>query len=202
METDQFLHVVEDCASMRAYTATILEDAGFLVRRHPDASSLLANPTSLDDSCILTDIRMPQIDGLELLTRIRTVGATIPVIVMTAHGDVATAVRAMKLGASDFIEKPFAPEALLRAVRAARYSRRLEQLSLARAITTERLARLTGRERQVLERVLRGRTHREIGHELAISPRTVEVFRSRLMAKMECETVQDLVRMAIEAGEA
>ncbi|MDN3574993.1 response regulator transcription factor [Methylobacterium longum] len=133
--------------------------------------------------------------------------AYLPVVVMTGYAEVTTAVRAMKLGAYDFIEKPFPPQTLLRAVRSAIRCRRANGYDVKQAIIAERLDRLTSRERQVLDRVLLGRvllgrTNRDIGDELAISPRTVEVFRAWLMKKMECETVQDLVRAALQAGEA
>ena len=202
METKPLIHLVDDSASVRASTAILLKSASFAVREHADAREILAELAQLDGDCLLTDMRMPRIDGLELLTRLRAAGSTLPVVVMSGYGDVATAVRAMKLGAYDFIEKPFRSKALLRAVRSAVRCRRAYGYDVTQAITVERLGRLTSRERQVLARVLLGRTHRDIGEELAISHRTVEVFRARLMAKMECETVQDLVRAALEAGEA
>ena len=195
-----FVHLVDDSAVMRATAAAILEGGGFAVREHANAAGVLAQESLADAECVLTDLRMPRIDGFELLIRLREAGATVPVVVMTGHGDVSMAVRAMKLGACDFIEKPFLPDTLLRAVRSA--SRHAGPASgiTRRAIAAERLARLTEREGQVLDRILQGRTHREIGEELGISPRTVEVFRSRVMAKTECGTVQDLVRVGLEAG--
>lgn len=196
------IHLVDDCASMRASTASLLEAASFAVREHANVGWILTEMAQLDGDCLLTDMRMPRIDGLELLTRLRAAGSTLPVVVMTGYADVTTAVRAMKLGAHDFIEKPFPPQDLLRAVRSAIRCRRAHGYDVKQAIIAERLGRLTSRERQVLDRVLLGRTHRDIGDELAISPRTVEVFRARIMTKMECETVQDLVRAALEAGAA
>ncbi|MDN3575106.1 response regulator transcription factor [Methylobacterium longum] len=193
---------MDDCASVRESTASLLESASLTVREHANAGRILSEMAQLDGDCILTDLRMPRIDGLELLTRLRAAGCNLPVVVMTGYGDVTTAVRAMKLGAQDFIEKPFPPQALLRAVRSAIRCRRANGYDVRQAIIAWRLDRLTSRERQVLDRVLLGRTNRDIGDELAISPRTVEVFRARLMKKMECETVQDLVHAALQAGEA
>jgi len=197
----QFLvHIVDDSASLRAMTAAILDEAGFGVREHVSAAELLATPARIDGDCILTDIRMPRIDGLEFLSRLRALGLTIPVIVVTGHGDVPTAVRAMKLGACDFIEKPFHPETLLTALRKALCGTRSARPDIDETAVAEHIGRLTRRERQVMDLILIGRTHRQIADELAISPRTVEIFRSRLMAKMECGTVQALVRATLKAG--
>ncbi len=185
---------------MRATAAAVLEAAGFVVREHATAAGLLAEPALPQADGILTDLRMPRIDGLELLVRLRSAGSTVPVVVMTGHGEVSMAVRAMKLGACDFIEKPFPPETLIQAMRSAVREAGTPSNAARRALAAERLARLTDRERQVLERILAGRTHRETGEELGISPRTVEVFRARIMAKTQCETLQDLVRTGLEAG--
>lgn len=198
--TKHLVHLVDDSASLRAMTAAILDEAGIAVKEHVSALSLLAAPADIDGDCIITDIRMPPIDGLEFLMRLRAAGATVPVIVLTGHGDVATAVRAMKLGACDFIEKPFHPTTLLAAVRAAINGRGGGARDVSPAVIAEQIGRLTPRERQVMALILIGRTHREIGEELTISPRTVEVFRARIMTKMDCRTVQDLVRAAMRAG--
>ncbi len=200
MVARQLVHLVDDSAAMRATVAAILESDGMVVREHATAGSLLAESAVSDADCVLTDLRMPRVDGLELLIRLRKAGSGVPVIVMTGHGDVSLAVRAMKLGACDFIEKPFRPDTLLQAVRGAAHEAGTSPCSVRRALALERIARLTGRERQVFDRILCGRTHRETGDELGISPRTVEVFRSRIMAKTECATIQDLVRTGIEAG--
>lgn len=200
MPANRLVHIVDDSAALRAMTAAILDEAGIAVREHVSAAALLAAPYQIDGDCILTDIRMPRIDGLEFLTRLRGMGLTIPVIVVTGFGDVPTAVRAMKLGACDFIEKPFHPDMLLAALRRALCEAGPPRQSIDRAIVVEHIGRLTPRERQVMDLILVGRTHRQIGDALAISPRTVEIFRSRIMAKMECETVQALVRAAIQAG--
>ncbi|AWN53221.1 response regulator [Methylobacterium sp. 17Sr1-1] len=200
METGQLVHLVDDSAAMRSLAADILSGAGFTVREHPAADSLLGDPALAEAGCVVTDFRMPRIDGLDLLSRLRAGGSLVPVILLTAHADVSTAVRAMKLGAFDFIEKPFAPRALVQAVRSAVRGSRSASPDVRHALASERLSRLTERERQVLARILLGLTHREIGDDLAISHRTVEVFRARIMAKTECASVQDLVRIALEAG--
>lgn len=200
MDARPLVHLVEDSAAMRATIMAILECSGFRVREHANAGGLLSEGCLPDADCVLTDLRLPGIDGLSLLTRLRAVGSVVPVIVVTGHGDVALAVRAMKLGACDFIEKPFHPDALVQAVRAAVTDPITPSRKAHRALARERFARLTQREEQILDQVLLGLSHREIGDHLAISPRTVEVFRSRIMAKTECHTVQELVRVAIEAG--
>lgn len=202
MSPNHLVHIVDDSASLRAMTAAVLESAGLAVQEHASPASMLAAPARIDGDCIVTDIRMPRIDGIEFLTRLRAAGVTIPVIVLTGHGDVSTAVRVMKLGASDFLEKPYLPAELLSAIRGAIQGRRAAGTEIRRAVASEQIERLTRRERQVMDLIVAGRTHREIGNELSISPRTVEVFRARIMAKMECETVQDLVRAALLAGRA
>lgn len=200
MDPQPLVQLVEDSAAMRATVACILRGDGFAVREHGSACGLLAHGALARTDCVLTDLRMPRIDGIELLTRLRAAGSTVPVVVMTGYGEVSMAVRAMKLGARDFIEKPFAPDTVLRAVRAAVRETETPCKATRQALANERLGRLTEREGEVLGWLLTGLSHREIGEGLSISPRTVEVFRSRIMAKAECRSVQELVRVALDAG--
>jgi len=198
MGTHQLVHVVEGCLSTRAMIASVLEAAGLRVRQYADPGLLLDECGHLQGGCVLADVRLPRVDGIELMHRLHAAGARLPVVMMSGHGDVATAVRAMKLGAADIIEKPLEAEVLLETVRAA--LRAGAAPAGSDGAGSALIARLTARERQVLDHILTGHKHREIGLALGISPRTVEVFRSRVMAKMECDTIQDLMRAAMAAG--
>lgn len=200
MGTHQLVHVVEACVSTRAMIASVLEAAGLRVRQYADPGLLLDECVHLQAGCVLADVRLPRVDGIELMNRLHAAGARLPVVMMSGHGDVATAVRAMKLGAADIIEKPLEAEVLLDTVRAALRAGPGAPSAGNEGAGAALIARLTARERQVLDHILTGRKHREIGLALGISPRTVEVFRSRVMAKMECDTIQDLMRAAMAAG--
>jgi two-component system response regulator FixJ len=195
------VHVVDDDPAMRDSVAFLLGTEGFEVRLYEVGTDLLDRLTRSATGCVLTDIRMPGLDGLELLRRLRSVGHALPVIMMTGHGDVPLAVEAMKLGACDFIEKPFDDEALLQALRSA-----LERGGPAEAADptlrefVRRVGTLSERERQVLDQLVAGGTSKEIGRSLDISPRTVEIYRAKLMAKTQAATLQELVRWAVLAG--
>lgn len=200
MATD-LVHVVDDDLAMRDSLGFLLETGGFEVRLYEAGADLLDALSKPAAGCVLTDIRMPGIDGLELLRRLRTAGHTLPVVMMTGHGDVPLAVEAMKLGACDFIEKPFDDEALIQALRSA-----LERGGAAGAVDptlrefVRRVGTLSERERQVLDHLVAGRTSKEIGRTLDISPRTVEIYRAKLMAKTRAENLQELVRWSVLAG--
>lgn len=190
------IHVVDDDAAMRHSLALLLGVFGHRVVEHDGAATLLDEPGRLN-GCIVADLRMPDIDGLEMLARLRIAGSPVPVVLMTGHGDIPTAVRAMKLGACDVLEKPFAAAHLLDAVRAAlAVEAGTPPANDDDAAFTARVSRLTGRERDVLHLVLRGRTNKEIGQALDISHRTVEIHRAKVMTKTGCECVQTLVRRA------
>ena len=156
----------------------------------------------IKDGCVVTDVRMPGIDGLELQRRLGELERRLPVIVMTGHGDVPLAVEAMKAGAVDFIEKPFDDEVMLSAIRAALARQADDRERHARtAAIQERIARLSDRERDVLDRLVAGKANKVIAYELGISPRTVEVYRANVMTKMQADSLSELVRMAlIESG--
>ena len=176
----------------------MLEAEGFAVETFDRARAFVDSYDRAGRSCIVTDVRMPDMDGLALLQALKARGPLPPVIVITGHGDVPLAVRAMKLGARDFIEKPFDPGALIRSIREllappARAGGADDQLG-------RRLAALTPREREVLEQLVIGRPNKAIARELGISPRTVEIHRARVMEKMQAESLSQLVRMAFVAG--
>ncbi len=200
------VHVVDDDAAMRDSLRLLLEVSGFTVRTHDSAAAFLAAAGDGDNkgaSCVLTDVRMPEIDGLELLRRLHDLDVRMPVIVMTGQGDIAIAVRAMKAGAVDFLEKPFADDSLFDAVRRAlEQSARLREVAASSAEAAGRLATLTPREREVLDLLVSGLPNKAIANTLGASPRTIEVHRARVLEKLKAHSLPDLVRLvlAAEAG--
>ncbi|MCJ2056971.1 response regulator [Methylobacterium sp. J-048] len=189
------IHVVDDDDAMRHSLALLLGVFGHRVVEHTGAATLIEEPGRLN-GCIVADLRMPHIDGLEMLARLRAAGSMVPVVMMTGHGDVPTAVRAIKLGACDFLEKPFEAALLLDAVRTALVGDDGTRPTSDDADFAAQVHRLTGRERDVLHHVLLGRTNKEIGQALDISYRTVEIHRAKVMSKTRCACVQTLVRRA------
>ena len=198
MAADGVVHVIDDDADVRQSLAFLLSTAGLAVRVHDSAVTFLEALPEIREGCVVTDIRMPGIDGLELQRRLGELKRRLPVIVMTGHGDVPLAVEAMKAGAIDFIEKPFDDEVMLSAIRAAltRHASDRDRTERAAAIQ-ERIARLSDREREVLERLVAGKANKVIAYELGISARTVEVYRANVMTKMQADSLSELVRMAL-----
>lgn len=196
---DVIVHIVDDEESVRNSLAFLLGAAGFAVRTHTSATAFLEVAPGIRNGCLVTDLRMPDIDGVELLRRLRESGAMLPAIVVTGHGDVQMAVEAMKSGALDFIEKPFSDETLIDSIRRAvdKASSILDADAAAGKIR-ERIASLSERERQVLKGVVQGHPNKTIAFELGISPRTVEVYRAGLMAKMQARSLPELVRMVMD----
>ena len=193
--------IVDDDEAIRESLAFLLGTAGFKVSLFELASKFLEALPDLKVGCLITDIRMPEIDGLELMRRLRAAGRSFPVIVMTGHADVPLAVEAMKLGAFEFLEKPFDDKQLIERINAA-----LEQGAAVAAAAqetreiSERIAKLTERERQVLERLVVGQSNKAIGRDLDISPRTVEIYRANVMGKMKVSSISELVRLTLRAG--
>jgi two-component system response regulator FixJ len=201
MAADRIVHVIDDDEAMRDSLAFLLDTAGIAVKTYDSATGFLDALPGIESGCVVTDVRMPGMSGIDLLRRLREAGASMPVIVITGHGDVPLAVEAMKLGAADFLEKPFDDEALLSSIRSALTRRRAYEEEVGRVAEVQaRLASLSARERQVLDGLVAGNPNKTIAFDLGISPRTVEVYRANLMTKMAAASLSDLVRMAIVAG--
>ena len=201
MTDAETVHVVDDDAAVRGSLQFLLESAGLRVATHPSAEAFLDAAACAPVGCVLTDLRMPGLGGLALQAELLARGRHIPVIVMTGHGDVPTAVRALKDGAIDFLEKPFADEQLFDAVRRALDAgRAVRTAEAAAAAAAQRLARLTPREREVMEGLVAGRASKEIARDLGTSPRTIEVHRLRVMGKLEVQSLPDLVRLVQAAA--
>ena len=201
--SDPVVHVVDDDAAVRDSVAFLLSSDGLDARSYEGAAALLARSGGLETGCIVTDIRMPEMNGLEMVVELKRRGVPHPVIVLTGHADVALAVRAMKAGVVDFLEKPFEDEALLRAVRAA--LSRSEDTAVRekeRAEIAQRVEQLTAREREVFDAVVAGDSNKAAALKLGISPRTVEIYRANVMTKMQADTLSDLVRMALQLDQA
>jgi two-component system response regulator FixJ len=195
------VHVIDDDAEVRQSLAFLLSTVGLAVRVHESATAFLAVLADAQDGCIVTDMRMPGMDGIELQRRLRAEGNPIPVIVMTGHGDVALAVEAMKAGAVDFIEKPFDDELLIASIKVALSRGAGDRQRDAQVVEARgRLKLLSERERQVLDGLVAGKPNKIIAHELDISARTVEIYRANLMTKMQADSLSALVRMALLAG--
>ncbi|MFI5013345.1 MAG: response regulator FixJ [Hyphomicrobiales bacterium] len=195
------IHVVDDDEAMRQSLAFLLDTTGFQVRLFESGTAFVDALPGVGGGCILTDVRMPGIDGIELLRRLKTSGRNLPVIVMTGHGDVPLAVEAMKLGAFDFLEKPFDDEALIATLRAAlQQNESMVEADTHASDIGGRIKSLTPRERQVLDGLVAGHSNKAIGRELSISPRTVEIYRANVMTKMQASSLSELVRLAVRAG--
>jgi two-component system, LuxR family, response regulator FixJ len=192
------VHVVDDDDAVRDSLVFLLETAGLTVCAYASAVALLAAVEGARGGCIVTDVRMPEMDGLTLQRQLAARGSKLPVIVITGHGDVPIAVAAMKSGAADFLEKPFDDERLLRSVRAAlATSAQQQDASPEISGMATRLASLTPREREVFNRLVAGQPNKTIAYDLGSSPRTVEVQRARVMEKMDARSLAELVRMAV-----
>ena len=195
------VHIVDDDKAVRESIAFLLQVEGLASRLYDSAEALIARVGELESGCIVTDVRMPGMNGLELVERLNQSGVRLPIIMLTGHADVALAVAAMKLGVADFLEKPFDDAKMLAAVRAA--LARGDAVAGQQAERTEiegRLSALTGRERDVFEAVVAGDSNKAAAAKLGISPRTVEIYRANVMTKMQAQSLSELVRMALKVG--
>lgn len=191
------IHIVDDDDAMRESLAFLLNVQGYDCRLHESARAFLDAIGEQPVDCLVTDVRMPDMTGLDLVRKLNADGAGWPVIVMTGHGDIALAVECMKAGVVDFIEKPFSEETLFTAIKDALDGRHKRP---AKEDAERRLATLSPRERAVLAGVVSGKINKVIAHELQISPRTVEIYRANLMAKSGARNMSELMRIALNAG--
>nr|WP_027047150.1 response regulator FixJ [Mesorhizobium loti] len=200
MVASDVVHVVDDDVDVRKSLGFLLATADFAVRLYESATAFLATEPKEVEGCIVTDVRMPGIDGIEFLRQLKSRGLSVPVIVMTGHADVALAVQAMKEGAADFIEKPFDDQILIDSLRSA-LNHRSHPIAAHPQSTEIRknLATLSERERQVLDGLVSGLPNKTIAYDLGISPRTVEIHRANVMSKMGAGSLSHLVRMALIA---
>lgn len=202
-ESEPVIHVVDDDEAVTHSLVLLLETAGFRARPYGSGAEILARAGRLEPGLILLDVRMPEIDGISTLERLREAGVRLPVIIMTGHADVPLAVRAMKAGAADFIEKPFTDEVLfglLRETLARHPPLPAPQGEDGRAALRAKFAALSPRERDVLRGLLAGLPNKTIAYDLGISPRTVEIHRAHLMEKVGARNLSTLIRLALSAG--
>jgi two-component system, LuxR family, response regulator FixJ len=201
MPSDNTVHIIDDDEALRDSLTFLLRTARLDARSYASAAAFLEALPDANPSCIITDVRMPGMSGIELLRHLRERKISVPVIVITGHGDIPLAVEAMKIGAIDFLEKPFDDEVLIASVKAALRQKEGEAKRHGeRAEIESRLAALSNRERDVLGGLVAGRANKQIAYDLGISPRTVEIYRANLMSKMRAGSLSDLVRMALIAG--
>lgn len=201
MPAEGLVYVIDDDPAMRDSLDFLLESAGLKARLFESAVSFLEALPELGPGCIVSDVRMPNLDGLELLKRLRETNKSLPIIIMTGHGDIPLAVEAMKLGAIDFIEKPFEDDRLIGTITAALggAAQRHKGDAVAADIAS-RIASLSPRERQVLDGLVAGLSNKLIARDYDISPRTIEVYRANVMTKMQASSISELVRFAIRGG--
>ena len=201
MSHNAHVYVIDDDPSMRDSLDFLLGAAGFDVSLFDGATSFLKAHTDLGFGCVLSDVRMPGMDGMDLLRQLKAKASALPVIIMTGHGDIPLAVEAMKLGAFDFVEKPFEDERLIGAINTAlqQGGDKTKGDALTRDIAA-RVASLSLRERQVLDGLLAGLSNKQIARDHGISPRTIEVYRANAMTKMQARSLSELIRLAVKAN--
>jgi two-component system response regulator FixJ len=201
MAEHALVHVIDDDDAVRSSLEFLLRTAKIDVRTYESATAFLSQLKAGERGCIVTDVRMPEMGGIELLRRLKEMSIELPVIVITGHGDVSLAVEAMKAGAIDFLEKPFEDERFLAAIGSALAHEREEGARVAeRTRIREKMAQLSQREREVLDGLVAGAPNKTIAFDLGISARTVEVYRANVMTKMEAKSLSELVRMTIIAS--
>ncbi|WP_126172284.1 response regulator FixJ [Altericroceibacterium xinjiangense] len=193
---EPIVYVIDDDEGARHSLEFLIDCAGLRVRSFASADAFLKADPPLENGCVVTDVRMPGMNGIELADELKRRGAGVPVIVITGHADVPLAVQAMHAGVSDFIEKPFGDDTMLVAIRAAlaRHADR-DELQVERDRANQRIATLSTREREVMDGLVSGEANKAIAYDLGISARTVEVYRANVMLKMQAKTLSELVRM-------
>ena len=199
--SEPIVHLIDDDDAVRASLSFVLEMHDLPARTYASALKFLEVVDTINTGCIVTDVRMPEMSGLDLVRRLGERGVTLPVVMITGHGDVPLAVEAMRAGVIDFIEKPFDDEVLLRSIQMALDSKAGSHvLSEERQRFEQMLATLSGRETEVLQGVIAGKMNKVIAFELGISMRTVEVYRANVMSKTRANSLSELVRIALLAG--
>ncbi len=197
---DELVHVIDDDPAVRDSLAFLLETANLSPRTYDSAVAFLEALPEVTSGCVVTDVRMPEMTGIELVRRLKGQGFRLPIVMITGHADVPLAVEAMKAGVADFIEKPFDDEVLLAAIHAAlRDGEKDRQGAAEAAEICARMDILSGREREVLGGLVAGHANKVIAFDLGISPRTVEIYRANVMTKMKAASLSELVRMAMLA---
>ena len=200
MQHEPVIYAIDDDEAVRQSLEFLLKSAGIKVRAFDSAKAFLEILAEVEGGCVITDVRMPGMTGIDLLKHLHAAKTDLPVIVITGHGDVALAVEAMKVGAFDFLEKPFDDEMLIGAVRAAlQRDADAAQRKAGLGAIQQKLAALSTREQQVLGGLVAGKANKVIAYDLGISPRTVEIYRANVMTKLEANSLSDLVRMAMLA---
>ena len=201
MPHEDAVYVVDDDKAMRDSLEFLLEATGFSVKLFESAAGFLDVASTLGFGCVVSDVQMPGMNGMDLLRRLKADRTCLPVVIMTGHGDIPLAVEAIKLGALEFLEKPFGDEQLIGAIRTAlelgRESAKNE--AIASDLST-RIADLSPRERQVMDGLVAGRSNKLIARDHDVSPRTIEVYRANVMTKMQARSLSELVRLALRAG--
>jgi two-component system response regulator FixJ len=195
------VYVIDDDPAMRDSLDFLLGSAGFNVTLFDSALTFLETLPSLAFGCVVSDVRMPGMDGIDLLRQLKKEPKTLPIVIMTGHGDIPLAVEAMKLGAIDFLEKPFEDERLVVMINAA-VSQAASHSKNESAIAdiASRIASLSPRERQVMDGLVAGLSNKLIARDYNISPRTIEVYRANVMTKMQASSISELVRLAMRGG--
>lgn len=197
MTNEMLIHLIDDDESARESLAFMLEALDFAVRTYDSAPAFLAALAGLPPGCVVTDVRMPDMTGIELVHKLNALGVVLPVVMITGHGDIPLAIEAMRAGVVDFIEKPFSEDRLLEALGMAAERFAPPAADDGAALVVERMKSLSEREREVLDGVVAGRANKVIARDLGISPRTVEIYRAKVMAKMQADNLAALVRMAL-----
>ncbi|MBX3518601.1 MAG: response regulator transcription factor FixJ [Xanthobacteraceae bacterium] len=195
------IHVIDDDEAARDSLQFLLETAGLRTKTYETATAFLKHLPGPGAGCIITDVRMPGMTGIELLKTLKGRAFPLPIIIITGHGDIPLAVDAMREGATDFLEKPYSDDALLESIkRAVASAKPSADMDNVKAEILLRVAELSGREAEVMTGLVAGKSNKVIAIELDISPRTVEIYRANVMAKMGADSLPALVRMAITAG--
>ncbi|MDZ4139446.1 MAG: response regulator transcription factor [Erythrobacter sp.] len=201
MTKSRTIYLVDDDEAIRKSAGFMLRTSGFTVHAYGSGSEFLKTASTLETGCVLLDVRMPGLDGLQVQAALRARGIAMPVVVLTGHGDVAIAVQAMKAGAIDFIEKPFEKAVLLDAITRGFWRiNDADSKAVEEANAQVRLALLTPREREILDGLAQGYPNKTIAYDLGISSRTVEVHRASLMQKLSAHSLSDVLRIAFAAG--